>query len=190
MSAARRAMLEHAGLEVRIDRPQIDEKEIKRSMRGNRLDAATLAATLAEQKAHSITRRHAGMLVVGADQVLECDGNIFDKPDDLDTARAQLHTLTARRHDLVSAVCIIQDGERLWHTVDRAKLWMRPLGEEFIESYLHAVGDAARTGPGGYQVEQLGVQLFQRIEGNHFTILGLPLLPLLDYLRTCGVLMV
>ena len=189
-SAARRAILERAGLQVQVDPPQIDEKEVKQSIHENGLDAATLAATLAEQKARSITRRHAGVLVIGADQVLECDGELFDKPEDLDTARTQLHTLSARRHDLVSAVCIILDGERLWQDVDKAQLWMRPLGEEFIESYLRVVGNTAFVGPGGYQVERLGVQLFQRIEGNHFTILGLPLLPLLDYLRTCGVLAV
>ena len=189
-SEARREILERAGLEVQIDPPQIDEKEFKRSTHENRMDAATLAASLAEQKAYSVTLRHMGVRVIGADQALECDGEIFDKPDDLDTARTQLHTLSARRHDLVSAVCIIQDGNRLWRAVDRAQLWMRPLGEEFIERYLHAVGDAALVGPGGYQVERLGVQLFQRIEGNHFTILGLPLLPLLDYLRTCGILVV
>lgn len=189
-SATRYAILERAGLEVTIDPPQIDEKNFKRSILENGLDAATLAATLAEKKAQSITRRHAGVLIIGADQVLDCDGELFEKPVDLDTARTQLHTLSARRHDLVSAVCIIQDGERLWQTVDKAQLWMRPLGEEFIESYLSAVGNTALSGPGGYQVERLGVQLFQRIEGNHFTILGLPLLPLLDYLRTCGVLVV
>jgi septum formation protein len=189
-SAARREMLERAGLEVQIDPPQFDEKEFKRSTHETGVDAANLAASLAERKASSITRRHAGVLVIGADQVLECEGEVFDKPDDLDIARTQLHTLSARRHDLVSAVCIIQDGERLWQAVDKAQLWMRPLGEVFIESYLRAVGDAALAGPGGYQVEGLGVQLFQRIEGNYFTILGLPLLPLLDYLRKCGVLMV
>ena len=182
--------MERAGLEVQIDPPQIDEKEIKRSIHKSGLDAATLAATLAELKAQSVTRRHAGVLVIGADQVLECDGELFDKPDDLDTARTQLHKLSARRHDLVSAGCIIQDGECLWQAVDKAQLWMRPLGEELIDYYLRAVGDGALAGGGGYQVERLGVHLFQRIEGNHFTILGLPLLPLLDYLRTCGILVV
>ena len=189
-SAARRTILEHAGLAVQIVPPQIDEKEIKRSIQKNGLDVTTLAVTLAEKKAQSVTRRHAGVLVIGADQVLECGGEVFDKPYDLNTARTQLHTLSARRHELVSAVCIIQDGELLWQTVDKARLWMRPLGEEFVESYLRAAGNTALAGPGGYRVERLGVQLFQRIEGNHFTILGLPLLPLLDYLRTCGVLVV
>ena len=189
-SEARREILVNAGLEVQIDPPQVDESKIKRSTHENRLDTATLAASLAEHKADSVTRRHPGLLVIGADQILECDGEIFDKPDNFDTARSQLQTLSGRQHQLVSAVCIIRDGEQLWDVVDKAQLWMRPLGDEFIECYLRAVGNAALAGPGGYQIERLGIQLFQRIEGNYFTILGLPLLPLLDYLRTCGVLVV
>ncbi len=187
-SVTRRAMLERAGLAVEIDAPRTDEDEIKRSMRAGGFDAAATAEALAEQKARSVARRHAGVLVVGADQILECDGKSFDKPADLDAARDQLRALAARRHELVSAVCIVLDGERLWHAVDRARLWMRPLGEEFIESYLRAIGDAAYSGPGSYQVEGPGAQLFQRIEGDHYTILGLPLLPLLEFLRARGVL--
>ena len=188
-SATRRAMLERAGLVVEIDSPRTDEDKIKRSMRAGGFDAAAMAEALAEQKARGVARRHAGTLVLGADQILECDGKSFDKPNDLDTARNQLHELSARQHELVSAACIVQDGERLWHVVDRARLWIRPLGEEFIEGYLRAIGDAAFTGPGSYQVEGLGAQLFQRVEGDHFTILGLPLLPLLDFLRARGVLL-
>ncbi len=189
-SATRRAMLERAGLAIEVDRPRIDEDEIKRLMHADGFDAAATAEALAEQKARSVARRHAGALVVGADQILECDGQSFDKPNDLDAARDQLRMLAARRHDLISAACIVQDGERLWHAVERARLWVRPLGEEFIEGYLRAVGDSALAGPGSYQVEGLGAQLFQRIEGDHFTILGLPLLPLLDFLRARGVLAV
>ena len=188
-SATRRAMLERAGLVVEIDSPRTDEDKIKRSMRAGGFDASAMAEALAEQKARGVARRHAGTLVLGADQILECDGKSFDKPNDLDTARNQLHELSARHHELVSAACIVQDGERLWHVVDRARLWIRPLGEEFIECYLRAIGDAAFTGPGSYQVEGLGAQLFQRVEGDHFTILGLPLLPLLDFLRARGVLL-
>ena len=188
-SATRRAMLERAGLVVEIDSPRTDEDKIKRSMRAGGFDAAAIAEALAEQKARGVARRHAGTLVLGADQILECDGKSFDKPNDLDTARNQLHELSARQHELVSAACIVQDGERLWHVVDRARLWIRPLGAEFIEGYLRAIGDAAFTGPGSYQVEGLGAQLFQRVEGDHFTILGLPLLPLLDFLRARGVLL-
>ena len=187
-SPTRAAMLERAGLAVEIDRPRVDEDEIKRSMRADGFDAAAAAETLAEQKARSVARRHAGALVVGADQILECDGESFDKPADLAAAREQLHALAGRRHELVSAACIIRDGERLWHKVDRARLWLRPLGEDFIDAYLDAIGDSALAGPGAYQVEGIGAQLFQRIEGDHFTILGLPLLPLLDFLRARGVL--
>ena len=186
-SATRRSMLERAGLAVEIDPPRTDEHEIKRSMRADGFDAAATAEALAEQKARGVARRHAGVLVLGADQILECDGESFDKPDDLVTARDQLRKLAGRRHELVSAACIVQDGERLWHVVERARLWIRPLGEEFIEGYLRAIGDAAFAGPGSYQIEGPGAQLFQRIEGDHFTVLGLPLLPLLDFLRARGV---
>lgn len=186
-SPTRRAMLERAGLAVEIDPPRIDEDEIKRSMRADGFDAAAVAAALAEHKALSVARRHAGALVVGADQILECDGRSFDKPADLDAAREQLRALGGRRHDLVSAACVVLDGERLWHVVDRARLWVRPLGEDFIDDYLRAVGAAALGGPGSYQVEGLGAHLFERIDGDHFTVLGLPLLPLLDFLRARGV---
>ncbi len=187
-SATRRAMLDRAGLAVEIDPPRTDEDEIKRSMRASGFDAAATAEALAEQKARSVARRHAGALVVGADQILECDGQSFDKPGDLDTARDQLRALAARRHDLVSAACIVRDGERLWHAVDRARLWMRPLGEAFIERYLRAVGADALAGPGGYRIEGPGIHLFERIEGDHFTILGLPMLALFEFLRSRGVL--
>lgn len=186
-SPTRAAMLERAGLAVEADTPRIDEDEIKRSMRADGLDTAAVAETLAEQKARSVARRHPGKLVVGADQILECDGRSFDKPADLGAAREQLHALSGRRHELISVACIVRDGERLWHAVDRARLWVRPLGDAFIDVYLGAIGDAALAGPGSYQVEGLGAHLFQRIEGDHFTVLGLPLLPLLDFLRARGV---
>ncbi len=187
-SPTRAAMLERAGLAVEVDPPRVDEDEIKRSMRREGFDAAAVAEALAEQKARSVARRHAGKLVVGADQILECDGHSFDKPADYDAARDQLRALSGRRHDLVSVACIVLDGERLWHAVDHARLWVRSLDDEFIARYLCAAGDTALAGPGGYQVEGIGAQLFQRIEGDHFTILGLPLLPLLDFMRARGVL--
>lgn len=187
-SATRRLMLDRAGLAIEIDPPRVDEDEIKRSMRAGGFDARDTAVALAEHKARGVAPRHAGMLVLGADQILECDGTSFDKPADLAAARDQLRALAGRRHDLVSAACIVQDGEVLWHAIDRARLWIRPLGEGFIDGYLREMGDAALSGPGGYQVEGLGAQLFERIEGDHFTILGLPLLALLEYLRARGVL--
>ncbi len=186
-SPTRRVMLERAGLDVEVDPPRVDEDEIKRSMDAAGFDAAATAEALAERKARSVSRRRPGMLVVGADQILECDGSRLDKPADLDAAGDQLRALAGRRHDLVSVACVALDGERLWHAVARARLWVRPLDEGFIADYLGAVGEAALAGPGGYQVEGLGAHLFERIEGDHFTVLGLPLLPLLEFLRGRGV---
>jgi hypothetical protein len=127
-------------------------------------------------------------LVIGADQVLECDGVLFDKPVDLAAARAQLLALRGRTHRLVSAVVLARDGQRAWHHVDRADLTMRDFSAGFLDHYLESSGDAVLSSVGAYQLEGRGVQLFVRIDGDYFSILGLPLLPLLDILREQGVL--
>lgn len=187
-SATRRRLLENAGVAVTAAPARIDEDEIKQSMIADGADGAAIAEALAELKARSVSRRYAGVLVIGADQVLEYDGAILSKPADRDAARAQLRTLRGEWHALIDCVCVLRDGVRLWHRVDAARLFMREFSDEFLESYLDAVGDEALEGPGGYRLEGLGAQLFARTDGDYFTILGLPLLPLLDYLRTQGVL--
>lgn len=186
-SATRALLLRQAGVPFQTDAPAIDEAEAKRSLEAEGADAAELATALAELKARRVSQRHPGRLVLGADQVLECDGRRFDKPADLAAARAQLRALAGRTHTLVSAAVVLRDGERLWQAVDRARLTMRPLAEGFIDGYLARVGAAALQSVGAYQLEGLGAQLFARVEGDHFTILGLPLLPLLDFLRGHGV---
>jgi len=186
-SAARAAMLRAAGVAVEIDPARIDESEIKRSLGAENATTAAIAETLAELKAVSVSRRHPGRLVLGADQMLDCEGLRFDKPADRAAARDQLSRLGGRRHELVSAVVAVRDGERLWHHIDRARLTMRALSVDFIEAYLDRAGEAALQSVGAYQLEGLGAQLFQKIEGDYFTILGLPLLPLLEFLRGHGV---
>lgn len=186
-SAARAAMLRAAGVPIEIDAARIDEVEIKRSLEAEAAGSAAIAETLAELKAIAVSRRHPGALVLGADQVLDCDGERFDKPADFAAARAQLLKLGGRRHELFSAAVVARGGERLWHVTDRARLTMRPLSDGFIDGYLGRVGAAALQSVGAYQLEGLGAQLFQRVEGDYFTILGLPLLPLLDFLRGHGV---
>ena len=186
-SAARAMLLRRAGVPFRVDAAGIDEAEAKRSLESEGADAAALATALAELKALRVSRRQPGALVLGADQILECNGVRFDKPPDLAHARAQLRALSGRTHALVSAAVVVRDGERLWHATDLARLTMRPLGEAFIDGYLGRVGKTALQSVGAYQLEGLGAQLFTKVEGDHFTILGLPLLPLLDFLRGHGV---
>jgi septum formation protein len=186
-SRTRAAMLEQAGVSAILDKPLVDEDEVKAAGRAEGVPADAVAETLAELKAQRITRRHPGALVVGADQMLECEGRWFDKPADRAAARAQLLDLRGKTHRLVSCAVVVRDGERMWHRVDSARLTMRNFSESFLDDYLDRVGDDVLHSVGAYQLEGLGAQLFQRVEGDFFTILGLPLLPLLGFLRVHGV---
>lgn len=187
-SPSRAAVLRQAGLTALSEPAQVDEAEIKAALRAEGAGAHDVAETLAELKAQRISRRRSGAFVIGADQMLECEGIWLDKPADVDQAAAHLRFLSAKTHNLVSAVCVVHDGTRLWHHVAAASLTMRPLSEDFIAAYLGAVGAAALTSVGAYQLEGLGAQLFARVEGDYFSILGLPLLPLMDFLRNHGVI--
>ena len=186
-SRTRAAMLEQAGVSAILDKPLVDEDEVKAAGRAEGVPADAVAEALAELKAQRITRRHPGALVVGADQMLECEGHWFDKPADRAAARAQLLDLRGKTHRLVSCAVVVRDGERMWHKVDSARLTMRNFTEDFLDDYLDRVGDDVLHSVGAYQLEGLGAQLFQRVEGDFFTILGLPLLPLLGFLRVHGV---
>ena len=186
-SRTRAAMLEQAGVSAILDKPLVDEDEVKAAGRAEGVPADAVAEALAELKAQRITRRHPGALVVGADQMLECEGRWFDKPADRAAARTQLLDLRGRTHRLVSCAVVVRDGERMWHKVDSARLTMRNFSESFLDDYLDRVGDDVLHSVGAYQLEGLGAQLFQRVEGDFFTILGLPLLPLLGFLRVHGV---
>lgn len=186
-SRTRVALLRQAGISCTVERPGIDEDEIKRALRRERATAVEAAETLAELKAVKVSRRHAGALVIGADQILECEGEWLGKPADLDRARAQLSALRGKSHELATAVVVARDGARIWHHVALARLHMRAFSDAFLDLYLASVGRAACDSVGAYQLEGLGVQLFSRVEGDYFAILGLPLLPLLDFLRNHGV---
>jgi septum formation protein len=187
-SPARAALLRAAGITFIVDAAAIDEAAVKASLRAAGAEAAAAAETLAELKARRTARRHPGCLVIGADQVLECGGTLFDKPADAAAARGQLLALRNRKHELVSAAVVVRDDVRLWHQVGRASLTMRDFTECFVDAYLQTVGNAALASVGAYQLEGLGAQLFSRIDGDYFTILGLPLLALLDFLREQGIL--
>lgn len=188
-SVTRKAMLENAGLEVHAEAAAVDEEEVKHSCKAAGLKVEEVAEALAELKAQKIARRYPGTYVIGADQMLECGGAWFDKPVGRDGARDQLRRLSGKTHRLVSAAVVFHNGARVWHTVDHATLTMRPLGDDFLERYLDAVGERAYGSVGGYQLEGLGAQLFTQVTGDFFTILGLPLLPLLGFLRGRGVVL-
>jgi septum formation protein len=187
-SKTRRALLEAAGVTLDIIYPRVDEHALKRGLRAEGADGPTAAEYLAEAKARYGSRHRAGRLCIGADQILDCGGEQFDKPIDMDTARDQLRRLRGRTHLLVSCAVAMLNGERLWHHVDTAELTMRDFSDGFLDSYLDAIGTEALDGPGAYRLEGLGAQLFARVRGDYFTILGLPLLPLLDYLRLRGAM--
>lgn len=186
-SPTRRRLLAQAGLEFSAEAAPIDEEEAKLALESEGADGPALAEALAELKAVAVARRHPGAFVIGADQILDCEGRRYDKPRDPAAARAQLMALRGRTHELISAVVVVRDGQRLWHHIDRAKLTMRPFSPAFLDAYLARSLPGILGSVGAYQLEALGAQLFSRIEGDYFTILGLPLLPLLDFLRPHGL---
>lgn len=188
-SMTRRGLLEGAGVAHIVVPSRVDEDEIKISLRAEGADGTAIAEVLAEAKAMYVSRKHPGKMVLGADQVLECDGRTYDKPVDLDDALDQLQSLRGKSHNLISYAVMARGGQRIWQAVDRAALEVRAdASDEFLQAYLEAAGADAFNGPGGYRIESLGAQLFSRIDGSHFTVLGLPMLALLDYLRANGVL--
>jgi len=188
-SAARAALLEQAGLEALREPAGIDEDAIKESFRREGSDAARCAATLAETKALCVSARRRGALVIGADQLLVAENRWFDKPASRAAAREDLLALRGRRHELVTAACVARDGAVLWSVVERPVLLMRNFSDAFLEAYVAALGDDVLSAVGAYHLEGPGVQLFAHIEGDYFSVLGLPLLPLLDFLRGPGAVM-
>jgi len=185
-SAIRAQILRNAGLAFDVARPSVDEEAVKAGLRAEGLSPRDQADALAEVKALSVSRRTSAF-VIGADQMLECDGAVFDKPDGRDGARAHLAALRGRRHRLISAAVLAKDGAIIWRHIETPALTMRALDDGFIEAYLDRVGAAATASVGAYQLEGEGIQLFERIEGDYFSILGLPLLPLIAILRRHGV---
>jgi septum formation protein len=187
-SAVRLALLEQAGVPVVAEAAAIDEPALKSAMDAEGVPAEACAARLAELKAMRISLRHPGVLVIGADQLLDCGGKRFDKPADLDAARDHLRALRGREHRLVTAAVAVSGGRRLWHVVTTATLSMRLFSDDFLQTYLELAGPGILDSVGAYRLEGMGVQLFDRIDGDYFTVLGLPLVPVLDFLRGQGVL--
>ena len=183
-SKTRIAMLQNAGLLFSAEAPQIDESELV--SRHPEWRPQDVAVKLAEAKACEVSRRHPNAFVIGADQVLALGSIIYSKPADVAQCRQQLMELRGKTHALVSGVAIARNGRSLWIHQDEALLRMRDFSMNFLSSYLDAVGDDCTTSVGGYKIEGPGVQLFDEIRGDHFTILGLPLLALVAWLRQAG----
>lgn len=187
-SLSRRSLLERAGVPLTVEAANVDEDEVKIALAGEGASAAQVADSLAELKAVKVSRRHPDALVIGADQVLECEGAWYDKPKTRAEAEAHLQGLSGRTHHLQCGTCVAREGQRIWHRLDRADMTMRPLSDRFIAAYLDSIGGDAYLSVGAYQLEGEGAQLFSRVAGDYFTILGLPLLVLLDFLRAHGAI--
>jgi septum formation protein len=180
-SSVRRAVLEAAGIAVESQAAPIDERAIEAA--AGVQGPASVAALLAREKARAVSAIRPGRLVLGADQTLALGDRRFSKPADHVAARNQLMALRGQTHALHSAVAVVRNGEVVFEHCELARLTMRMFSERFLDAYLQAAGDAVATSVGAYQIEGLGLQLFERIEGDHFTIMGLPMLPVLDFLR-------
>jgi septum formation protein len=181
-------MLRAAGVLFSVIPANLDEASIKNQIRAAQGDALAAATALAAAKAAAVSTRDDRALVIGADQILALDDVWFDKPTDPAQLQTQLRSLRGRTHQLISAVALVQGGFIIWQTASVARLTVRRFSESFLQDYVAQGGEALCASVGGYRIEASGIQLFERIEGDHFTILGLPLLPLLDELRQRGVL--
>ncbi|MEE4348965.1 MAG: Maf family protein [Pacificimonas sp.] len=188
-SASRRAILDAAGVPHEAVPPMVDEEQMKESLRAEGLSVRDQADALAEAKAVKISRKLPGALVLGGDQMLETgDGRALDKAADMAALKAQLMDLRGKPHMLRSAIVIAENGRAVWRQLDSARLWVRNFSEDWLDGYLEREGETLLWGVGGYRIEERGVQLFERVQGDQFTIRGLPLIPLLGYLRARGVM--
>ena len=185
-SVSRRRMLEAVGLDFIVDAPRVDEDAAKASLRAEGIKPRDQADALAELKARSVSRRREGF-VIGADQMLAVEGETLDKPKDMAQARAHLLRLRGRTHELLTAVAVARDGAVIWRHIETPRLKMRAFSDAYLDEYLAQEGESALSSVGAYKLEGLGAHLFERVEGDYFAVLGLPLLPLLAFLREHGI---
>lgn len=186
-SEIRAKLLRDAGVSVETVVARVDEHSIKASMLADGAHARDVADALAEMKARRVAMKHPEALVLGADQVLVCDGKLYDKPTSGKSAREQLQSLRGKTHELLSAAVIFEDGAPVWRHIGRAQLVMRSFSEAFLDEYVEQQGDDLLTTVGAYKLESVGAQLFTQVQGDYFSVLGLPLLEVLGFLRTRGV---
>lgn len=189
-SETRRAMLDSAGVAVTVSPADVNEESIRDRLLADNPNVphARIALALAEEKARTVSRGNRDALVIGADQVLSFEGRLLEKPKDIDEARATLWALRGKTHTLHSAVALAVNGETVWHDVAEARLTMRAFSDAALDAYLARVGDVVTTSVGAYQIEGPAIQLFAAVEGDHSTILGMPLLALVTELLRRGVL--
>jgi septum formation protein len=187
-SPFRKALLANAGIEFIAIPADVDERALEAPLEGTGATPEDVASILAEAKAINVSESHPGALVIGCDQTLSLGDRVFHKPRDKEDARRHLLDLSGKTHQLNSAVVLVRDGETLWRDVSIARLTMRKLDPAFIGRHLAKVGDKALASVGAYQIEGEGIQLFEKIDGDYFTIVGLPLLPLLAKLRDLGAI--
>jgi len=185
-SRFRATLLAQAGVVVSYETPKVDERELEKNSASH--SAADLALLLAEAKSEEVSSRFPDCLVIGCDQILACENHILHKVKDKQEARQRLQFLSGKCHQLHMGLAVYESGNKLWQHQECAYLTMRPLTGAFIEAYLHRVGEGVLTTPGLYHIEGLGIQLFEKISGDWHSIIGLPLLPLLDFLRKREVL--
>lgn len=187
-SPFRKAMLVSAGVDVEAVPAEIDERAVEAPLQDSGVSPEDVAVILAEAKALEVSERRPGALVLGCDQTLSLGDEVFHKPADMEGARRHLLALSGKTHQLNSAAVLVRNGEVLWRHVGIANLTMRKLEPAFIGRHLARVGDKALSSVGAYQIEGEGIQLFEKVEGDYFTIVGLPLLPLMSELRRLGAI--
>lgn len=186
-SAIRKQILDGAGLNYEVIVKPVDEAAIKDSMLAENSRLQDIADALAEAKALRVSRQTDGF-VIGADQIMVMDNQLFDKPKDMDEARERLLSMRGKRHELIGAVVVCENGRPVWRHLSKTKLWVREFSNEFLDWYIEQEGEALMKSVGAYRFEGPGAQLFEKVEGGFFAILGLDLLPVLDYLRVRGVI--
>ena len=187
-SEIRRALLSNAGVGFGVEQPRVDEAALRDAMLAEGAGPRDIADALAEMKAQKISAKHPSALVIGCDQVLNFKGRLLSKPESPETARRQLMEMRGDRHELLSAVVVCEDGRPVWRHVGVVRMVMRPFSETYLDGYIERNWESIRHSVGAYKLEEEGVRLFVRIEGDYFTVLGLPLLELLSYLTLRGVL--
>lgn len=190
-SPSRQKLLKSAGIKAELCKPSIDEEHIKNDLKKScySSSAEQLAILLAELKAHDVSKKYSEYYVIGADQVLECEGKLFNKPENIENAKKQLLELKGKKHRLVNGLSIVKNNLLQFHFINHVTLEMRNFSEDFLENYLEKADKNIIYSVGSYHIEGLGAQLFSSIEGDYFSILGLPLLPLLEFLRNKRIIL-